>query len=395
MKTQLVIFGLAGDLGQRKLLPALDDLLNQKHLKPTDLEVIGISRREVDASDILAHSLGDEAESSKLSSILKFHQMNLADLDDYISLKKYLSQDKKTQILLYLSVPPTSAAKISELAGKAGLNSPNVKILFEKPFGINLTSAESFLEATHEYFPESQILRVDHYLAKKSVRNLTSIFEKNDILRQTLALRQITSIEIIASEKIDIEGRGIFYEQTGVLRDFIQGHLMEILAVILSKGSNDLRNARAEALENILSVVDTAVQARRAQYIGYRTEAQSPKSIVETFADIQLFSNDENWKNIPIHLISGKALNSKKSQIIIHFVKNKPGLRIDLAEQPSDIQPYAQAFLDAINGNSDYFVSQREILASWRIFDEILKDWAFSGEEGLITYQKGIDWQNI
>ena len=394
MKTQLIIFGLTGDLGRRKLIPALESLLSE-HIKTDNLEVIGISRREVDTDDILSQSLGNDAKNSQISSILSFHQMDLAEVEDYKSLKKKLSQDEKTQILLYLSVPPTSAAKISELAGRVGLNTPNVKILFEKPFGIDLASAESFLSGTHEYFDESQILRVDHYLAKKSVRNLAGIFEQNEILKSARELKQIEKVEIIASEKIDIEGRGIFYEQTGALRDFIQGHLTEILAVILAENTKNMRNYRAEALENLKSIVDVREQTKRAQYIGYREESGSLKSSIETFSSVQLFSSKEEWRNIPFYLISGKALSEKKSEVAIYFAGSKKPLRVDLAEQPEDIQPYAQAFLDAIEGRNNFFVSEREILASWRIFDEILQDWDFNGENGLEFYEKGICHKNI
>lgn len=394
MKTQLIIFGLTGDLGRRKLIPALESLLSE-HIKTDNLEVIGISRREVDTDDILSQSLGNDAKNSQISSILSFHQMDLAEVEDYKSLKKKLSQDEKTQILLYLSVPPTSAAKISELAGRAGLNTPNVKILFEKPFGIDLASAESFLSGTHEYFDESQILRVDHYLAKKSVRNLAGIFEQNEILKSARELKQIEKVEIIASEKIDIEGRGIFYEQTGALRDFIQGHLTEILAVILAENTKNMRNSRAEALENLKSIVDVREQTKRAQYIGYREESGSLKSSIETFSSVQLFSSKEKWRNIPFYLISGKALSEKKSEVAIYFAGSKKPLRVDLAEQPEDIQPYAQAFLDAIEGRNNFFVSEREILASWRIFDEILQDWDFNGENGLEFYDKGNSHKNI
>ena len=394
MKTQLIIFGLTGDLGRRKLIPALESLLSE-HIKTDNLEVIGISRREVDTDDILSQSLGNDAKNSQISSILSFHQMDLAEVEDYKSLKKKLSQDEKTQILLYLSVPPTSAAKISELAGRVGLNTPNVKILFEKPFGIDLASAESFLSGTHEYFDESQILRVDHYLAKKSVRNLAGIFEQNEILKSARELKQIEKVEIIASEKIDIEGRGIFYEQTGALRDFIQGHLTEILAVILAENTKNMRNSRAEALENLKSIVDVREQTKRAQYIGYREESGSLKSSIETFSSVQLFSSKEKWRNIPFYLISGKALSEKKSEVAIYFAGSKKPLRVDLAEQPEDIQPYAQAFLDAIEGRNNFFVSEREILASWRIFDEILQDWDFNGENGLEFYEKGICHKNI
>ena len=134
MKTKLVIFGLTGDLGRRKLLPALDSLLEKNEISPDELEVIGVSRRQIQPFEILESSFGlSRAENSKLLQILSFFEINLADETEYKKLKKYLQdENEESQILLYLSVPPTSAAQISTLAGKAGLNGENVKILFEK-----------------------------------------------------------------------------------------------------------------------------------------------------------------------------------------------------------------------------------------------------------------------
>lgn len=402
MKTQLVIFGLTGDLGQRKLLPALDWLLRSGEVQADNLEIIGISRREINASKLLTDSLGaDQAKKSLLSPILSFVQMNLADLDDYASLRIRLARragkGAETQTLFYLSVPPNSAAKISELLGKAGLNTPNHKILFEKPFGVDLGSAEDFLERTHQYFSEKQILRVDHYLMKQPVRKLQALFEQNQILGDIAQQKQIEKIEIIASEQLDIEGRGIFYEQTGAVRDFIQNHLISILAGMLASNSPDFRAARAKALASILPISDYEHQAVRAQYQGYRKEVGSEKSTVETFAKITLISDNDLWKNVPLVLVSGKALKQKTSEVRIYFSSNRRAkpLVISLAEQPHEPAPYAQVFLDALASRTNFFVSQREILESWRIFDAILDYWQFQAETGLKFYKKGSDWQNV
>lgn len=402
MKTQLVIFGLTGDLGQRKLLPALDWLLNSGEVQADNLEIIGISRREINASKLLTDSLGaDQAKKSLLAPILSFVQMNLADLDDYASLRVRLARRAEkgidTQTLFYLSVPPNSAAKISELLGKAGLNTPNHKILFEKPFGIDLGSAKDFLERTHQYFSEKQILRVDHYLMKQPVRKLQALFEQNQILGDIAQQKQIEKIEIIASEQLDIEGRGIFYEQTGAVRDFIQNHLISILASMLASNSPDFRAARAKALASILPISDYEHQAVRAQYQGYRKEVGSEKSTVETFAKITLISDHDLWKNVPLVLVSGKALKQKTSEVRIYFSSSRGAkpLVISLVEQPHEPAPYAQVFLDALTSRTNFFVSQREILESWRIFDAILDYWQFQAETGLKFYKKGSDWQNV
>ena len=185
MKTKLVIFGLTGDLGRRKLIPALDSLLEKNEISPDKIEVIGVSRREIEPFEILESSLGfSRTENSKLSKILSFFEMNLAEEADYKKLKNYLEKDGESQILLYLSVPPASAAQISTLAGKAGLNGENVRILFEKPFGIDLKSAHEFVSRTAECFSEKQIFRIDHYLAKEMAQNLLILRHKNALFSQ-------------------------------------------------------------------------------------------------------------------------------------------------------------------------------------------------------------------
>lgn len=397
MKTKLVIFGLTGDLGTRKLLPALNNLLKGEEVSINDLEIIGISRREVNVADVIKKSLTKrEAENSGLNKITHFHQMNLADLDDYITLKNYLNIAKNDQALFYLSVPPNSAAQISELLGKAGLNQSNMKIIFEKPFGIDLKSAENFLTKTHEYFAEKQILRVDHYLAKESVRKLHAVFENNDILRELRDQKQIEKIEIVAGEKIDIQGRGIFYEQTGALRDFVQSHLASVLATIFAEENKDFRAARSQVLKQIMPIFDPQTQAIRAQYNGYKEEINEPKTSIETFAKIKLFSANLKWQNVPIYLISGKALKAKTSQLRICFNEKRNGcLTLDMAEIAGQKEPYEQVLLDAINNRTDYFISEDEMINSWRIFDPVLKYWEFSGEDGLNYYRKDSDWQKM
>lgn len=395
MKTKLVIFGLTGDLGTRKLLPAIDKIIKGGKAKTEDLEIIGVSRRESSREEVLLKALGPSWKESDLRHILSFYRMDLANLNDYKRLKTQLQTDEKSQIFLYLSVPPTSAAQISELAGKAGLNTPNVKILFEKPFGIDLLSAQDFLKKTHEYFPEKQILRVDHYLMKKSVRDLHGLFNKNQILSEIKANSQIKKIEIIASEQIDIQERGIFYEQTGALRDFIQNHLISVLATILANENVNFRSARQQVLHNISPILDFESQAIRAQYNGYKTEVENQKSSVETFAKITLFSESEDWKNIPLILSSGKALKEKKSQIKIYSGRKSSVLKIDLMELPNDNLPYEQVFLDAFSGKNNFFVSENEILESWRIFDPILKKWEFDNAENLKFYEKGTEIKTL
>ena len=426
MKTKLVIFGLTGDLGRRKLLPALDSLLEKNEISPDEIEVIGVSRREIQPFEILESSLGfSRAENSKLSQILSFFEMNLAEETEYKKLKKYLQdENEESQILLYLSVPPASAAQISTLAGKASLNGKNVKILFEKPFGIDLKSAHEFVSRTAEFFSEKQIFRIDHYLAKEMAQNLLILRHKNG--------KSISKVQIVASEQIGIEGRGTFYEQSGALRDFIQSHLIQILALFLAdfpKSWNDLPEARFKALEQIEKLQNPEENAIRGQYQTYREEVENPKSCVETFAKIRLFSKDENWKNVPFELISGKNLSEKRSEIRIHLRKTEENqanliqislddsasVKIELAtkipglnrrteirnlsfsydENATTAEAYEKVLAEAIRDEKAFFAESDEILRAWEILQPALDFWQNSNEETLRFYKKGTDWSEI
>src|SRR5690349_19079860 len=156
MKTKLLVFGITGDLSTRKLLPALGSILSSK--SAPDVQIIGVSRREVNVEELLQSSLGD----TDLAKHISVFSMNLADLGDYGRLKEYVALGDDEQLLVYLSVPPTAAAQIVDFLGQTGLNLPNVKLLFEKPFGVDLASAEDVIARTARYYKENQIYRIDH-----------------------------------------------------------------------------------------------------------------------------------------------------------------------------------------------------------------------------------------
>src|ERR1700757_3703404 len=225
MKTTLVIFGITGDLAQRKLLPALANVIEAD--KAGELAIIGVSRRPVEQFDVL----GDHHGS--LSGTTSMFQMDLSNVDDYVRLKGCIDQQPGEQVLFYLSVPPDSSAEIVENLGQAGLNAPANKLLLEKPFGRDLASAQAMIDHTAAYFHESQVYRIDHYLAKEMAQNLVTFRARNAIFSYLWSNQYIERIEVVALESINIEGRTTFYEQTGALRDIVQGHLLQLLALTL------------------------------------------------------------------------------------------------------------------------------------------------------------------
>ena len=415
MKTKLLIFGITGDLAKRKLLPALRQIMQTGEFN--DLEIIGVSRQNVSASNLVG-----EGELARKASIFT---MNLAAAADYERLRDYVALQPNEQLLAYFSVPPNAATQIVDFMGEAGINTPNVKLLFEKPFGIDYISAQEVITRTARYYNEEQIYRIDHYLAKEMAQNIVAFRGGNALLSTIWNRDSIDKIEIIASEKIGIEGRANFYEQTGALRDVVQGHLMQLLALTLMDipddlDWNELPILRLRALQ-ALQPADPA-QAIRAQYDTYQTEVENPGSLTETFVCLHLQSNAPQWQDVPITLVTGKALSAKTTEIRLHFrrkheaqsnvltlhIQPNEGVEIELFTKkpgydrkfvpqklafsyPEDtILPdaYEQVLVDAIRSQKSLFTSSEEVLQSWHILQPLLDSWNMS-EESLKTYVTG------
>lgn len=416
MKTTLVIFGITGDLAQRKLLPALSSVIEAG--KCEELRIIGVSRRPVEQFEVL----GEHHE--RLTGTTSLYQMDLENPDDYTRLKEHIAAAEDEQVLYYLSVPPDSVANIIKNLGVAGLNGPNTKLLLEKPFGKDLESAKAMIAHSATYFQESQIYRIDHFLAKEMAQNIVAFRARNAIFSYLWSNQYIESVSVVAVESIGIEGRATFYEQTGALRDIVQGHLMQLLSLVLSPlpdGLNwdDLPAQRLAALEAI-KPADPA-RGKRAQYEGYRDEVQNQQSRVETFVSLELSSNDPTWQGVPLCLITGKALDGKKTEVRVRFrrssdeqsdclvfkiqpnegieidlVTKKPGYDQELEHQklsymypPGTRLPdaYEQVLVDAINSRKSLFATSDEVLRSWEILAPIQEAWGAAAE--ISTYPQG------
>lgn len=414
MKTKLVIFGITGDLSKRKLLPALRKIVASGAVE--DLEIIGVSRGRVNTLELVG---------KELRKITHMVQVNLTEPEDYKKLKQEINPKVGEQTLIYLSVPPVAATRIVDALGAARINNKRIKLLFEKPFGLDLASAEDMVERTARYFDESQIYRIDHYLAKEMVQNIIAFRSGNAIFRQLWGGRWIERVEIRAYEKIGIAGRAQFYEQTGALRDVLQGHLMQLLSLVLmdtpSKLDWDLLpDLRLQALKRVLSA-DPA-KSTRAQYATYRKEAGASQSRIETFVKVELESDSSNWENVPLTLITGKGLDRKVTEMVVYFragnteqsnsirfkIQPDEGIEIDLftkkpgyervleaqklqfkyKEDDALPEAYEQVIVDAIKSRKSLFTSSQELIESWRILQPVLDAWAFSNEE-IKFYEKG------
>jgi len=415
MKTKLLIFGITGDLAKRKLLPALGQIIQTGEFN--DLEIIGVSRQNVSVD-----SLVGGGELAKRTSVFT---MNLAAAADYERLRDYVALLPNEQLLAYFSVPPSAATQIVDFMGEAGINTPNVKLLFEKPFGIDYISAQEVIARTARYYNEEQIYRIDHYLAKEMAQNIVAFRGGNALLSTVWNRDSIDKIEIIASEKIGIEGRANFYEQTGALRDVVQGHLMQLLALTLmdipdNLDWNELPILRLRALQ-ALEPVDPG-QAIRAQYSTYQAEVENPGSLTETFVYLRLQSNAPQWQDVPITLVTGKALSAKTTEIRLHFrrkheaqsnvltlhIQPNEGVEIELFTKkpgydrqfvpqklafsyPEDTvlpDAYEQVLVDAIRSQKSLFTSSEEVLASWKILQPVQDAWTMDSAP-LSRYEKG------
>lgn len=405
MKTKLIIFGISGDLSRRKLLPALSSIIATGDFN--DLEIIGVSRKALNPAGLFDAVL---LEKSTVFS------MDMALLADYRKLKSSVDIGQDSQILIYLSVPPVAAHQIIELLGEAGLNGSNVKLLLEKPFGVDYDSAVQMNQRLSTFFDEQQLYRIDHYLAKEMAQNIVAFRAGNALFSHMWSGEFIEKIEIEASETIGVEGRAQFYEQTGALRDVVQGHLMQLLSLVLMDiptdlDWNELPVLRQSALQAVAPANPKLV--KRAQYQGYQEEVGNLGSLTETFVYFELSSDSLRWKNVPLILLAGKALAKKTTEIRIHFKKlheaqgnvltfriqpnegiemelfiKKPGYERGMESQklrfsyPDDTvlpDAYEQVLVDAIRSQKSLFASSGEVLESWRILQPLLSAWEMEG----------------
>jgi glucose-6-phosphate 1-dehydrogenase len=408
----IIIVGITGDLARRKMLPALAEMAAAGVL-PKQFRIVGITRQDGVAPE---HLLSGMQNAERIAPHLELFSMSLTEAEDYNRLGKHLSEIERgfgapSQRLWHLSVPPTTSWPIIEQLGLSGLSKvANTKLLLEKPFGIDEISAHKLITHIERSFAPEQVYRIDHYLAKETVQNIVVFRRDNPLFEQTWNRHSIESIDIVAIEKIGIEGRAVFYEQTGALRDLVQSHLLQLAALTLMTLPQDgewasIPKERHELLRTLAVVPEFA---HRGQYEGYREEVGNPDSMVETFATIRLESSSPRWHGVPITLTTGKALAEKKTEVrityrhdtiaegnrlTIHIQPNegitfcifakKPGLeqateRVPLVFTYADhfgalSDAYERVFLDALHGNHSLFVSSGEVLESWRIIDSAKK----------------------
>jgi glucose-6-phosphate 1-dehydrogenase len=445
-----VIFGVDGDLSKRKLLPALYELL-EKNLLSQSFRIIGTTRRDTQVDDIVSHiktSLHnsgndiDDKTLDRLRASLQLVKMDIELQGDYAQLENIINQTEASigrpvSRLFYLAVPPKMVTTIVGHLGNQGLHKAagtESRLLVEKPFGYDTRSAEELIGQMEKVFTEDVIYRVDHYLAKETVQNILTFRFKNPLFEAVWDKSTVEHIMITASETIGIEGRVNFYENTGALRDLIQSHLLQLLALVAMEKPSDnssqsIHQAKLSLLNDIkpISPEDVAPCSVRGRYETYLQEVSNPDSITETYAALKLNISNQRWQDVPVLLRAGKSMAEKVTEITLIFKPSDPGssdrnaltIRIQpnegivlslLAKKPSFAQEtelvqmnfsyrehfggakhpdaYERVLVDAIKGDKTLFTTDKEVLAAWKIIENVIQSWSKNGDD-LETYPNG------
>jgi glucose-6-phosphate 1-dehydrogenase len=448
----LVVFGASGDLTARKLLPALEQLARRR-LLPKAFAVVGVARTELDDEgfrQVMNRAVADA--SMDWTDVVKHSRYVSGDYSDpktFVALASTLGEVEADigsagNRTYYLATVPAVFSEVSNGLGAAGLNSPRhadaaVRLVIEKPFGRDLSSARQLDAALHRSFDESQIYRIDHYLAKETVQNVLALRFANAIFEPLWNRRYIDHVQITVAEALGVEKRGSFYETAGALRDIVQNHVMQILSLTLMEppGVIDARGIRDEKVKVLRSVVvPTLEQVQtnvvRAQYDsgwsegvavpGYRQEPDvDPHSQTETYVAMRLEVDNWRWAGVPIYIRTGKRLPKRVTEVALQFQK-VPHLAFGAAES-RDLRPnalvlriqpdegvalrfgakvpgqafnvrdvlmdmsygaafieeppdaYERVLLDAMVGDPTLFIRSDEVDQAWQIVDPILEAW--------------------
>ena len=331
----MILFGASGDLARRKLLPALFRLYKAKRL-PDGFRLVGYARSELDdagfraeADAALKEFFPSEytATDEGFLGMLHYVRGGYDDEDGLARLREAMQCNASNPPIYYMALPPQTARTVLDnfVAGK--LPCEGARILMEKPFGTDLESAEYLNRQLRQCFTEANIHRIDHYLAKDTVRNLL-IFRFANILFEPIWNRHyVDHIQVSATETIGVENRGGFYDGVGVVRDMLQNHVLLLLAFAtmeppLANDPESIRDRTADLLRSI------DPPARKdfvfGQYDGYRkARGVNPQSNTPTFAAVRLFIQNWRWSDVPVYLMSGKCLDKRVSEVTFVF-KNIP-----------------------------------------------------------------------
>ena len=356
----LLIFGGAGDLSWRKLLPALYMAHAHQRL-PTATRIIALGRQAWSTAQYVEFVQGASTQHIDTSEMqpevwqaflqrLEYVPLDATQAADYARLAACLTP--QAQRVFYLATAPTLFTQICQHLDSAGLVDAQARVVLEKPLGHDLPSAKVINEAVARHFGEQQIYRIDHYLGKETVQNLMVLRFGNAIFEPLWRAPSIRSVQITVAESVGVGSRAGFYDQTGALRDMVQNHLLQLLCIVameppISLDPDDVRDEKLKVLRSLQRLDAAALRQHtvRGQYIagaaqgesvcGYLDEAYvPPDSQTETFVALRTHINNARWAGVPFFLRTGKRLQTRRSQIVIDFAQ--PPFSIFGAQPPNE-----------------------------------------------------------
>lgn len=354
--TSIVIFGISGDLAQRKLIPALFNLY-QKDRLTADFQIIGFAGRKWTDEDLRRNAREgirsftrypvNENAWESFSKKLHYFSGDFRKPDSYEDLSHLLAKLEQNEgnRLFYLATPPDFFTDIISNLGYVGLLEEQNgwrRVVIEKPFGTNLESAQELNREIHRVLREDQIYRIDHYLGKETVQNILVARFANTIFEPLWNRNYIDSVQITVAEQVGLEGRAAYYDQVGVVRDMFQNHLLQLLSLVAmeppaSHKADDQRDEKVKVMKSIrkISPDQVGLHTVLGQYRGYKEEAGvAPGTQTATFAAIRFYIDNWRWQGVPFYLRSGKKMKEKVSEITVQF-KPPPHLMFPL---PADYE---------------------------------------------------------
>jgi glucose-6-phosphate 1-dehydrogenase len=440
MSFDLIVFGGTGDLAWRKLMPALFQAFRHGSLPP-DGRIIGIARDDLSDAQYreLIRARFDEVDLDKRPSpeefgqfaqLLHFMRMDLSKPGEFQRLGALVHERRADVVVMYLATAPSLFTAAVEQLAAAGLNTPNTRLVLEKPLGHDLASNREINNAVRRVLSENQVFRIDHYLGKPSVQNLFALRFGNALFEPLWRREDIANIQITIAEDIGVEKRGAFYDQTGALRDMVQNHALQLLCAIameppINSHADAIRDEKLKVLRSLKPWTPEALSQHvvRGQYAGYLEEhGVNPESTTETFVALHAEIANWRWAGVPFYIRTGKRLAQRDARIVVNFrptphaiyqapigavnklvihLQPKDGLELHLLAQGQDgrratqlLQPvhldldfdkrfgaervgaYERLLLDVIDGRLNLFVRADEQEEAWRWVEPILEYWA-------------------
>lgn len=450
--TILVILGATGELSRQRLIPALFHL-HEHGLLPRKFSVAGFARSVFSHQEFRNRVKITSASSKAWTGFAKkifYIPGDFTTPEEVKTLAKFIHglesrNHSCANRLFYFATLPSHYETISHELSKSGLitgchiHKRQTRVVIEKPFGYDLKSAQKLDQTLNKYFAEGQIYRIDHYLGKETVQNLLTIRFANSIFEPIWNRNYIERVEIFSYEDAGISSRGAYYEQTGAIRDVMQNHLMQLLALTAMEAPFDLstesiRDERAKVIKAIKKPAAEELKnfLKTGQYQGYTKEPRvHPESKIETFARVKLYLENRRWQGVPFYLSSGKMLSQKLAQISVHFQKplpklfrnqnlspnvlifeiqpkeglflklnaKYPGFGIKLHEVSMELgyhaafkgefpEAYERLLLDFLEGDQRLFARADEIESAWRYID-VLEKYLEKNRHRMVKYKAG------